>query len=118
MLGRGGRGLRSGPAALLVGNGLLHGLTEAYGGLLLLTPRNSPAGEAGQLLGPFCRTTAEYAEALRLSARIQDHKTKGRSSCCGTVGLVAFWEHWDAGSIPAPVQWAKDPELPQLWLQI
>ena len=25
------------------------------------------------------------------------------------MGLVVFWEHWDASSIPSPAQWVKDP---------
>ena len=26
------------------------------------------------------------------------------------------WECWDAGLIPGPAQWVKDPVLGQLWL--
>ena len=44
-------------------------------------------------------------------------KTKGRSSRCGTTGLVVSWEHWDADSIPSPAQWVKDPALLQLQLR-
>ena len=32
-----------------------------------------------------------------------------RSSRCGATGSVASWECWDAGSIPGPAQWVKDP---------
>ena len=35
------------------------------------------------------------------------------------MGLVVSLEHWDAGSIPDPVQLVKDPRLwhrSQLWL--
>ena len=42
--------------------------------------------------------------------------THCRSSCCGTVGLEATWEHWDAGSIPGPAHLVKDLAWPQLWL--
>ena len=28
------------------------------------------------------------------------------------------WECWDASSIPSPVQWVKDPALPQLQLTL
>ena len=32
---------------------------------------------------------------------------RNKSSHCGTKGLVASWECWDAGLIPAPAQWLK-----------
>uniref|UniRef100_A0A8D0PQP5 Uncharacterized protein n=1 Tax=Sus scrofa TaxID=9823 RepID=A0A8D0PQP5_PIG len=41
------------------------------------------------------------------------HKTH-RNSHCGTTGLVASLQPWDAGSIPGPAQWSKDLELLQL----
>ena len=31
------------------------------------------------------------------------------------MGSATSWEGWDPGSIPRPVQWAKDPALQQLW---
>ena len=37
-----------------------------------------------------------------------------RISHCGTMGLAASWEHWDAASIPRPAQWVKDLVLSQL----
>ena len=40
-----------------------------------------------------------------------------QSSHCGSRGLVASLQHWDAGSIPYPAQWVKDLVLPQLWLR-
>ena len=40
------------------------------------------------------------------------------NSPCGTKGLVASWEHWDAGLIPGPAQCVKDPVLPQLQLRL
>ena len=43
-----------------------------------------------------------------------DKKTKLRSSHCGTMGLAASLECWDAGSIPIPAQWVKDLVLLQL----
>ena len=33
------------------------------------------------------------------------------------IGSVASWECHDAGSIPGPEQWVKDPELLQLQLR-
>ena len=39
-------------------------------------------------------------------------------SLCGTMGSVASWEPWDAGLIPSPAQWVKDPGLSQLWLRL
>ena len=38
-----------------------------------------------------------------------------RSSCCGTTGLAASLEHWDAGLIPGLAQQVKDPALLQPW---
>ena len=39
-----------------------------------------------------------------------------RSSYCGATGWAAFWECWEAGSIPSPAQWVKVQALPQLRL--
>ena len=46
-----------------------------------------------------------------------DSNNHMRSSCCGTMGLAAPWECWNAGSILGLAQWAKDLGLPQLWLR-
>ena len=42
-------------------------------------------------------------------------KMSCRSSHCGATGLVASWEHWDAGSIPGSAEQEKDLAWPQLW---
>ena len=34
------------------------------------------------------------------------------------MGSAASWECWDAGLIPGPAQWFKDPVLTQLWLRL
>ena len=39
-----------------------------------------------------------------------------RNCCCGTMGLMVSWEHWDAGLIPGPALWVKDPSLLQFHL--
>lgn len=38
-----------------------------------------------------------------------------RCSHCGAMGSMVSLERWDAGSIPGPTVWVKDPILPQLW---
>ena len=43
---------------------------------------------------------------------------KGRSSHCGTTGLLASWEPWDSGPIPGTAQWVEDLALPQLQLRL
>ena len=40
-----------------------------------------------------------------------------RSSCCDTRVSVSSWACWDAGSVPIPAWWVKDPVLPQLWFR-
>ena len=40
-----------------------------------------------------------------------------RSSHCGTKSSTGSWEYWEAGSIPCPAQWVKDPALLQLRLR-
>ena len=39
------------------------------------------------------------------------------SSRCGTTGPEVSLEHRNAGLIPSPAQWVKDPVLPQLQLR-
>ena len=41
-------------------------------------------------------------------------KKKKLSSHCGATRSVLSLQHWDAGSIPGPIQWVKDPGLLQL----
>ena len=54
----------------------------------------------------------EGSRLLRLSAKPGGTRGKILLWC---VGLAAFLEHWDAGSIPGPAQWVKALVLLQLW---
>lgn len=44
------------------------------------------------------------------------HRNLSGSSRCGMMESMESWERWDGGSIPSPIEWIKDPSLPQLWL--
>jgi len=68
----------------------------------------------------FCfwllRTPLPVAVAVGLPARGRGKKREFLSSLRGAMGLAVSWEHWDAGWIPSPALWLKDPAMPQFQL--
>lgn len=61
------------------------------------------------------KSTMRYHYTSTRIPKIDNKENSNRSSHCSTVGWVASWELWDAGSIPSPVQWVKDPLLLPPW---
>ena len=47
---------------------------------------------------------------------VGNKEVEARSIPFGTTGSAVSWECWDAGSIPRPARWVKDPGLQQLQL--
>ena len=63
-----------------------------------------------QVFSSFPQAQQTYSTSLqiiKITFKIQKQDLLPKSPHCGTMGLAASLEHWDAGLIPSPIQWVK-----------
>lgn len=70
--------------------------------------------EGSETLEQDCKQNVMWATYDFKFSRSCFTKQKKRSSHCGSTESAESWECWDAGSIPGPAWWIKDPALLQL----